>query len=116
MVPGSPGVRHSFSTDSAGAKVILQDSAHSFDVAILGSGMSGSLLAAILAKQGVRVLLLDGEVHPRFAVGESTIPHTSLLMSVMAEKYNMPEIEHTVYTDRLADHVCTTCGVKRTFG
>jgi len=96
--------------------MILQESTHSFDVAILGSGMSGSIMAAILAKQGVSVLLLDGEVHPRFAVGESTIPHTSLLMSLLSEKYGMPELEHTIYPDRLADHVCTTCGVKRTFG
>ena len=66
--------------------------------------------------KGVSVLLLDGETHPRFAVGESTIPHTSLLISLLAEKYGMPELEHTVLPDRLADHVCTTCGVKRTFG
>lgn len=96
--------------------MILPDSTHRFDVAILGSGMAGSIMAAILAKQGVTVLLLDGEVHPRFAVGESTIPHTSLLISLLAEKYGMPELEHTVFPDRLADHVCTTCGVKRTFG
>ncbi|MEO7167535.1 MAG: tryptophan 7-halogenase [Chthoniobacterales bacterium] len=96
--------------------MILQDSTHSFDVAVLGSGMSGSIIAAILAKQGVSVLLLDGAVHPRFAVGESTIPHTSLLISLLAEKYGMPELEHTIFPDRLAEQVCTTCGVKRTFG
>ena len=96
--------------------MILQESTHNFDVAILGSGMSGSIMAAILAKRGVSVLLLDGEVHPRFAVGESTIPHTSLLISLLAEKYDMPELDYTTYPDRLADHVCTTCGVKRTFG
>ena len=96
--------------------MILQDSTHNFDVAILGSGMSGSIMAAILAKRGVSVLLLDGEVHPRFAVGESTIPHTSLLISLLAEKYGMPELDYTTYPDRLADYVCTTCGVKRTFG
>ena len=96
--------------------MILQESNRRFDVAILGSGMSGSIMAAVLAKQGVSVLLLDGEAHPRFAVGESTIPHTSLLISLLAEKYGMPELEHTVHSDRLCDHVCTTCGVKRTFG
>jgi tetracycline 7-halogenase / FADH2 O2-dependent halogenase len=96
--------------------MILQESTHNFDVAILGSGMSGSIMAAILAKRGVSVLLLDGEVHPRFAVGESTIPHTSLLISLLAEKYGMPELDYTTYPDRLADYVCTTCGVKRTFG
>jgi FADH2 O2-dependent halogenase len=96
--------------------MVLQESTHNFDVAILGSGMSGSIMAAILAKRGVSVLVLDGEVHPRFAVGESTIPHTSLLISLLAEKYGMPELDYTTYPDRLADHVCTTCGVKRTFG
>jgi len=73
-------------------------------------------MAAILAKRGMSVLLLDDEIHPRFAVGESTIPHTSLLISLLAEKYGMPELDYTTYPDRLADHVCTTCGVKRTFG
>ncbi len=96
--------------------MISQNTSTRFDVVILGSGMSGSIMAAILAKQGVRVLLLDSEVHPRFAIGESTIPHTSLLISLLAEKYGIPELEHTVFPDRLAKHVCTTCGVKRTFG
>ena len=61
-----------------------------FDVAILGNGLSGSLLATILGKLGVSVVLIDGEQHPRFAVGESTIPHTSLLISLLAEKYDLP--------------------------
>src|SRR5215475_11682676 len=94
----------------------LQQSRHNFDVAIMGSGMSGSMAAAILAKRGISVLLLDDDIHPRFAVGESTIPHTSLLISLLAEKYGMPELDYITYPDRLADHVCTTCGVKRTFG
>ncbi|HKD02176.1 MAG TPA: tryptophan 7-halogenase [Terriglobales bacterium] len=96
--------------------MILHENTHDFDVAILGSGMSGSMLAAILAKKGVQVVLIDSETHPRFAVGESTIPHTSLLISLLAEKYGMPEIEHIAYPERLADHVATTCGIKRSFG
>jgi tetracycline 7-halogenase / FADH2 O2-dependent halogenase len=96
--------------------MILQESVHNFDVAILGNGLSGSMLAAVLAKQGVSVVLIDAEVHPRFAVGESTIPHTSLLISLIAEKYGVPELDNLVYAGRLADHVCTTCGIKRSFG
>lgn len=96
--------------------MIQQEAVHDFDVAILGSGLSGSMMAAVLAKQGVRVVLIDGETHPRFAVGESTIPHTSLLISLLAEKYGVPEIEHVAYPNRLADHVCTTCGIKLSFG
>ena len=33
--------------------MIMQESKHDFDVAILGNGLSGSMLATILGKQGV---------------------------------------------------------------
>jgi tetracycline 7-halogenase / FADH2 O2-dependent halogenase len=94
----------------------MQESEHDFDVAILGNGLSGSMLATILGKQGVSVVLIDADQHPRFAVGESTIPHTSLLISALAEKYDLPELEHLIHADTLAKHVCTTCGIKRHFG
>ena len=96
--------------------MIIQEAKHDFDVAILGNGLSGSMLATILGKQGVSVVLIDADQHPRFAVGESTIPHTSLIVSLLAEKYDLPELEHLVDADRLAKHVCTTCGIKRHFG
>jgi FADH2 O2-dependent halogenase len=91
-------------------------SGRTFDVAILGGGLSGSLLGAILAKQGVSVVIIEEDVHPRFAVGESTTPHTSLLISLLAERLGMPEIEHIAYPERLPKHVCTTSGLKRFFG
>ena len=96
--------------------MILQETKHDFDVAILGNGLSGSLLATILGKQGVSVVLIDGEQHPRFAVGESTIPHTSLLISLLAEKYDLPELDDLVDAEGLAKRVCATCGIKRHFG
>jgi tetracycline 7-halogenase / FADH2 O2-dependent halogenase len=96
--------------------MILQETKHDFDVAILGNGLSGSLLATILSKQGVSVVLIDGEQHPRFAVGESTIPHTSLLISLLAEKYDLPELDDLIDAEGLAKRVCATCGIKRHFG
>jgi len=96
--------------------MILQETKHDFDVAILGNGLSGSLLATILGKLGVSTVLIDAEQHPRFAVGESTIPHTSLLISVLAEKYDLPELDDLVDAKGLAKSVCTTCGIKRHFG
>ncbi|HYX23886.1 MAG TPA: FAD-dependent oxidoreductase, partial [Thermoanaerobaculia bacterium] len=45
-----------------------------YDVAVLGSGIAGSTLAAILGRQGFRVLLLEKGTHPRFAVGEAMQP------------------------------------------
>ena len=96
--------------------MLIQETKHDFDVAILGNGLSGSMLGTILGKNGISVVLIDADQHPRFAVGESTIPHTSLVVSILAEKYDLPEIEHIIDTQRLAEHVCTTCGLKRHFG
>ena len=56
-----------------------------YDVLILGSGLAGSLTAAILARHGAKVLLIDAAQHPRFAVGESTTPQTiGRLVSTLA--------------------------------
>ena len=62
------------------------------DVVVLGSGIGGSTVAAILAKQGVRVALVDAAVHPRFALGESTIGETSFLLRQMAARWGVPEL------------------------
>jgi len=96
--------------------MMFHDPAHSFDVAILGSGLSGSMLACILAKKGVRVVLIDEGTHPRFAIGESTIPQTSLLTLLLAEKYGVPELENIAFPERIVQKVCSSCGVKRAFG
>ncbi|MFS8200190.1 NAD(P)/FAD-dependent oxidoreductase [Streptomyces sp. CWNU-52B] len=62
------------------------------DVAILGSGFAGSMLGAILARQGAKVLLLDSKSHPKFAIGESTIPNMLVTLRTMAERYDVPEL------------------------
>lgn len=45
-----------------------------YDVAIIGSGIAGSTLAAILARQGLSVLIFEAGTHPKFAIGESNDP------------------------------------------
>ena len=87
-----------------------------YDVAILGAGIAGSVLAAILARNGVRVLLVDAGTHPRFAVGESTIPHTTLLLRVLSERYRVPEVAHLAGFGNVQRHVSRACGIKRNFG
>lgn len=63
-----------------------------FDVAILGSSFSGSILAAILASQGMSVLMLDRGQHPRFAIGESSTPTADFLLEAIAKRWNLDEI------------------------
>jgi len=47
----------------------------SADVLVIGGGPAGSGTAALLAKLGVDVVLLERAKHPRNTVGESLIPH-----------------------------------------
>lgn len=85
------------------------------DVAILGTGIGGSLLGAILAANGLDVLLFEQGVHPRFAIGESTIPETTVLLRLMARRYGVPEIAHLSNFHRVRSRVSPACGIKRNF-
>jgi FADH2 O2-dependent halogenase len=86
-----------------------------YDVAILGTGIGGTLLGAILAANGLDVLLLEQGVHPRFTIGESTIPETTVLLRLMARRYGVPEIAHLSNFHSTRAHVSAACGVKRNF-
>ena len=87
-----------------------------YHVAILGAGIAGSMLAAVLARNGVRVLLVDAATHPRFAVGESTIPTTSAMIRIISERYRVPEIAPLASFAGIRDHVSRNCGRKQNFG
>jgi len=41
-----------------------------YDVAIIGTGIGGSTLAAVLARQGLKVIVFEAGAHPKFAIGE----------------------------------------------
>ncbi|MGI5378898.1 tryptophan 7-halogenase [Streptomyces sp. CA-251387] len=47
-----------------------------FDVVVVGGGPAGSTLAALVAMQGHRVLVLEKESFPRHQIGESLLPST----------------------------------------
>ncbi len=46
----------------------------SYDLVIIGGGPGGSTLAALLAREGLRVAVFEREAFPRFHVGESLLP------------------------------------------
>jgi FADH2 O2-dependent halogenase len=86
------------------------------DVLILGSGFSGSLLGAILARQGMRVVLLDRSRHPRFAIGESSTPVADMLLERMAHRWQLPEIAPLArWGTWQARYPEIGCGLKRGF-
>lgn len=47
-----------------------------FDLIVVGGGPAGSVLAALVARTGARVLLLERAYHPRYLIGESLLPAT----------------------------------------
>lgn len=63
-----------------------------FDVAVLGSGFSGSLTSWLLQAAGLRTVLIDRARHPRFAIGESSTPAANLILRSLAEEYDLPEL------------------------
>ena len=60
-----------------------------FDFVVIGSGFAGSLMATILQTQGRRVAIVDRSSHPRFAIGESSTPAASLILSSLVDQYNL---------------------------
>ena len=63
-----------------------------FDLAIVGSGFAGSLLAMIARRLGRSVVVLEKFRHPRFAIGESSTPLANLLLEELAARYDLPRL------------------------
>jgi len=63
-----------------------------FDIAIVGSGFGGSLLAMIARRLGRSVILLEKGQHPRFAIAESSTPLANLLLEEFALRYELPRL------------------------
>ncbi len=88
----------------------------SYDTIILGSGAGGSLLAAILARSGQSVAIIDRRQHPRFAIGESSTPAANLVLRSLSMKYDLPELlPLTRFGDWRNSYPEILCGCKRGF-
>lgn len=85
-----------------------------FDVAIIGSGIAGSTLGAVLAKNGLSVIIFEAGSHPKFAIGESMILETSEMLRAIAEFFDVPEVAY-FSSENYAAYIGTSHGVKRHF-
>jgi FADH2 O2-dependent halogenase len=86
------------------------------DLAIVGSGFGGSILAMIARRLGLRVMLLERGRHPRFAIGESASPLAGILIEQLSDRYGLPRLRPLSAFgtwQRTYPHV--TCGLKRGF-
>ncbi|HEY3583062.1 MAG TPA: hypothetical protein VGL90_01645 [Casimicrobiaceae bacterium] len=63
----------------------------SCEVAIVGSGFTGSLLARVLTVLGYDVALIERGTHPRFAIGESSTPLANLSLERIGARYGLED-------------------------
>jgi tetracycline 7-halogenase / FADH2 O2-dependent halogenase len=63
-----------------------------FDVAVVGSGFGGSILARGLAAVGRRVVLVERQRHPRFALGESATPLAAIALERLAARPGLADL------------------------
>ncbi|GAB2589432.1 tryptophan 7-halogenase [Streptomyces capparidis] len=87
-----------------------------FDVAVLGGHLASGLLAAVLARHGVRVLLVDTESDVTEVAGETTVPYTAEVFFTLARRFDVPEIASFGLTCDLPADVQRTSGIKRSLG
>jgi len=88
----------------------------SYDMAVIGSGFGGSLMAMVAKRIGLDVVLIERGRHPRFAIGESTSPLTNLLIEDLARRYDLPRLlPLTSYGPWQRTYPEITCGLKRGF-
>ncbi len=89
---------------------------HHTDLAIIGSGYAGSILAMVARRLGLSVLLLERGQHPRVVIGESSTPLSNLLLEELATRYNLPNLlPLTKYGPWQRTHPELACGLKRGF-
>lgn len=91
-------------------------SALEVDVAIVGGGFGGSLLALVLRRAGLKVALIDRGRHPRFAIGESSTPIANLVLQDLCREYDLPNIAPLAkYGTWQVTHPELVSGIKRGF-
>src|SRR5688572_16105577 len=87
-----------------------------FDIAVVGSGFGGSLLAMIARQLGHSVILIERGRHPRFAIGESSTPLANLFLEELAREYHLDGIAPlTKWGTWQTAHPELSCGLKRGF-
>src|SRR6476619_8487684 len=88
----------------------------SCEVAIVGSGFAGSLLARVLAVLGYDVVMLERGSHPRFAIGESSTPLANLSLERLGVRYGMADCYRlATYGRWMKHHPDLRRGLKRGF-
>src|SRR5207247_8571914 len=63
-----------------------------FDIAIVGAGFGGALMAMIARRLDKSVVLLEKGSHPRSAIGESSTALANLILEELSRRWDLPRI------------------------
>ena len=86
------------------------------DLAIVGAGFGGSLMAMVAHQLGLSVVLLEQGTHPRMAIGESTTPLSNLLLEKLSATYDLPRLAPLAkWGSWQHAYPQVACGLKRGF-
>lgn len=100
----------------AGSAGKTADPAQTYDVAVLGGHLTAALLGAVLARQGVRVLLVPAPGEGDEPAGETTVPYTAEVFLLLAKRFQVPELAAFGLFPDLPGEVRATSGVKESLG
>jgi FADH2 O2-dependent halogenase len=86
------------------------------DLAIVGSGFGGTLLALVAQRLGLTTALLERGQHPRFAIGESSTPLADFKLADIAHDFQLDWLRPlSKYGTWKATYPHLPCGLKRGF-
>ena len=103
-------------TSEPPALAFLSPSSRRCDLAIIGSGFAGAILAMAARQSGLSVVLIERGQHPRFAIGESSTPLANLLLEEIADEFELPFLRSlSKWGTWQQEHSELPCGLKRGF-
>lgn len=86
------------------------------DLAVLGSGFGGTLLAVVARALGLSVVVIERGTHPRFAIGESSTPLADFKLARIADRFGLDWLRPLAkYGPWKATYPHLICGLKRGF-
>ncbi|HRF00441.1 MAG TPA: FAD-dependent oxidoreductase [Pirellulaceae bacterium] len=62
------------------------------DIAVIGGGFAGSIMARVLASIGLDVMVFERQRHPRFAIGESSTPTADLVLESLCRRFRLDDL------------------------
>ncbi len=87
-----------------------------YDIAVIGSGFAGSLVAMIARRLGHSVVLIEKGTHPRVVIGESSTPLANLLFEELCVRYDLATLKPLAkWGSWQRAHPEVACGLKRGF-